>query len=167
MIESEIRGLIKSFSFALRGLKYCIKNERNIRVHIVVAIFVLTFSFIFELNRSEYAILVISIFFVITTELINTSIETIVNLETSCYDNLARFSKDIAAGAVFVSSICSIIVGLLLFLKPEKLSRVMQMIFTTPTLFSLFGAIIILGSIFIIMGTKNKFKKLKLNNFEE
>jgi diacylglycerol kinase (ATP) len=170
MLKSRTRNFIKSFNFARRGFRYCIKNERNMRIHIVASIFILAFSLVFELTSLEFAVLVISMMFVITSEMLNTAIETIVNLETSSYEHLARIAKDIAAGAVLVSSICSVIVGIALFFKPDKLMNKIHSVFVTPQLFFLFFVIIVIGLFFIIKGAvfpSIKTKPSRLNNFEE
>ena len=89
-----MKALIKSFSFAFKGIAYCIKNERNMRIHLTTAIYVFLLSGFFELSRTEYMLLIIVSACVIAMEIINTSIETIVNLLTQHYDHLAKIAKD-------------------------------------------------------------------------
>ncbi len=101
---------------ALRGCSLAIKNERNIKIQIVAAILVTIIGFLFRISFVEWAILVITIFFVIVTECLNTAIEKTVDMITNKYDECAKNVKDIAAGAVLFSAIASVIVGIIIFL---------------------------------------------------
>ena len=93
-----MRSLLRSFRFALRGILFCICNERNMRIHLVVAVYVFTLSHFFPLSNVEYAVLIISIVMVIAAEIINTAIEEFVDISSPSFDPLARIAKDTAAG---------------------------------------------------------------------
>lgn len=110
------KQLIKSFIYAFSGLWYAIKNNQNIRIHIVIAIFVAILSVIFDITPFEMGILGISILLVISAEMINTSIEEMVDLITTEHRQQAKTAKDVAAGMVLVTAMGSVIVGILIFL---------------------------------------------------
>lgn len=110
-----LRRFANSFSYALDGLKYAFKYEQNLIVHIIATVLVIVFGIIFHLSVIEWALCVLAIGLVIATELINTSIEAVVDLVSPEYSNLAKIAKDTAAGAVLVFSITAIILGLIVF----------------------------------------------------
>lgn len=114
-IKNEIKSIVKSFNFAFKGLWFCIVNERNMRIHLVVAAYVLFFSFFYNLSKVEYIVLLLAIALVIIAEMINTAIETLTNLSSPSYDMLAKLSKDIAAAAVLIAALFSIGIGIILF----------------------------------------------------
>lgn len=156
---SEFRSLKKSFSYAIRGVVYCVGNERNMRIHLAVATNMLLFAFIYKLSRVEYILLFIIIGLVLLCEMINTSIETLVNLGSPAYHNLARIAKDVAAGAVFVVSVISIIVGFILFGNLDRLFLAFSEIFSNPLLIVLFLGLLIGGFLFVFKGIKFKIPK--------
>jgi diacylglycerol kinase (ATP) len=109
------RNLTDSFNNAVNGIIYVIKNERNMKVHIVAAVAVLIFSLFFELTKLEFIIICITIGIVIICELFNTSIEVIVDTITETYDQRAKIIKDVAAGAVLVSAFVALVVAYFIF----------------------------------------------------
>ncbi len=155
----ELRELKKSFLYALKGFFYCIKNERNMRIHIVFAVFMFTFSLFFKLTGLEYAVLFLTIGMVIFCEIINTAIEALVNLSSPAYNSLAKVAKDVAAGGVFLSSIVAVFVGIALFGKPEKLNCALCVVFSSWHSVLLFVLILGFGILFIF-----KSFKLKISN---
>lgn len=101
---------------AIRGCSLAIKNERNIKIQIVAAIIATIMGFMFKISSVEWLVLVLTIFFVIVTECLNTAIEKTVDMITNKYSESAKNVKDISAGAVLFSAIASVIVGLIIFL---------------------------------------------------
>ena len=116
------RNVLISFRYAFNGIKYTFKNSRNFRIQILVAFFSLILGSILQLNKSDYLILLVTIFSVLILELLNTSIESLVDLVVKKkFSNLARIAKDCSAGAVLLASINSVIIGLYLFIPKIKL----------------------------------------------
>lgn len=152
----ELRGLFKSFRYAFRGLWFCIKNERNMRIHITAAAIVLPFAFLYNLTRVEYALLILLMGLVMVCELINTAMEALVNLGSPSYDSLARIAKDVAAGAVLMCALAAVAVGIALFAKPDKLIATFLKIATNPFYLLLFLTLIVLGVFFIFKGINHK-----------
>ncbi|HEY5557010.1 diacylglycerol kinase family protein [Acetobacterium sp.] len=110
------RKLTKSFSFAIAGVKYTLKTQPNMRVHLGLAFIAIMAGIVFRISSSDWLALVIVISFVFILELINTAIETLVDLYTIEYHHLAKVAKDTAAGAVMVAAGMSVCVGLIIFL---------------------------------------------------
>ena len=116
--RKKMRGfkrLSSSLKYAFDGLKYAYKNEQSMTVHIVVTILVIMFGFIFEISSYEWIIVVLCIGIMMCVELVNTSIEAVVDLVTKKYDEKAKVAKDVAAAVSVMFSITSIIVGLIIF----------------------------------------------------
>lgn len=109
-------GFAESMGHALDGIRYTTSHERNFRIEIIFAIVATAASFILKVSIIEWAILVLVIGMVLALEMVNTSIERCVDLVTKDYKELAKYAKDIAAGAVLVMSMFSIIIGIIIFL---------------------------------------------------
>lgn len=110
-------SIINSFNCAIEGFIYVMKTQRNMRIHFLIAVFVLLSAIYLNFTSIEILILCAAITFVLLSEMINTSIEIAVDLIGDTKHPLARISKDVAAGAVFIASINAVIVGYLLFSK--------------------------------------------------
>lgn len=110
------RTLINSFKYALEGVFFAIKHNQNIRIHIFAAILVTTLSITLKVNHFEIGILAIMILLVISTEMINTSIEEMTDLITNEHRKEAKIAKDVAAGMVLITSLGSVAVGVLILL---------------------------------------------------
>lgn len=111
-----IAKLIKSFGYAIEGLRYSFKNNQNIKIHIVVAVLVLIAGFLLKLDRSEFFDVCVLIVLVISSEMINTSIEEVINLLVNEHRIEAKVAKDVSAGMVLLVSVFAAVVGLFIFL---------------------------------------------------
>lgn len=109
------RSLADSFSYALRGLVYALTSQRNMKIHLAAAIFVILAGFCFKVSAGEWALLVLAIALVTTAEIINTAIECAVDLVTREKQPLAAKAKDTAAGAVLLAAACAVVIGLIVF----------------------------------------------------
>lgn len=152
MLMKNLRSLGKSFLYAFKGIAYCIKNERNMRIHLCVTALVSLFSFYYQTTAFEYIVVFLCIGAVISGEMVNTAIETLVNLFSPSYNNLARIAKDVAAGAVFIEACVSIIVAGFVFINPPRLSAAFTRIITSPVAIISFVILIVLGIFFIFNG---------------
>lgn len=108
--------LLKSFTFAIEGIKTAIKTERNMRIHLCVSIIVIGLSFFFSIRNVEWLLILIIIGGMFALELMNTAIERLVDLATKEFHPLAKQAKDLAAGAVFVYAILAVIAGIIIFI---------------------------------------------------
>ena len=97
--KRKFSGSIKN---CLEGINFVITNESNFKIEIVIGIIALLLSYILKISRIEFIIILIMIALVLTSEIINTSIEKVVDLYTKDYNNLAKIAKDVSAGSVLV-----------------------------------------------------------------
>ena len=116
------KNVLISFRYAFNGIKYTFENSRNFKIQVLFALFSLIIGSILQLDKSDYLIMLVTIFSVLTLEIINTSIESLVDLVIKKkFSNLAKIAKDCSAGAVLLASINSVIIGLCLFIPKIKL----------------------------------------------
>jgi len=111
-----LKRLVHSFKYALDGLKYAFKYEQNMLVHILATFVVVSCGLMLKISLAEWLIVILAIGLVIATELINTSIEAIVDLTSPEINPLAKIAKDTAAAAVMVFAITSVIVAIIIFM---------------------------------------------------
>ena len=104
-MKKNIRKLSESFLHAFRGLRLCIHDERNFRVHMTAAFYVILFGVFGGVSMTEAAILCICFGLTMGAELLNTAIERLCDKQASGYDVMVRNAKDIAAAGVFVAAI--------------------------------------------------------------
>ena len=109
--KNERAGFLRSFSFAGQGVWHVVRTERNMRVHLVAAAGAVAAGIV----------LLMAIGLVLTAEAMNTVIEALTDLCTTEYHPLAKIAKDAAAGAVLISSMAALGVGIAVFLP--RLSR--------------------------------------------
>lgn len=114
-LNMKSKSLIESFNYAVSGIIYTLKTERNMRVHFIITTIVIILSLFFDFTKLELLMLFFSIALVLIAEMINTAIEKTVDLITEEFHPLARLAKDIAAGGVLISALNSLVVGYLLF----------------------------------------------------
>ena|SRR5258708_5034015 len=113
---SRKHSAIRSFGYAGNGVKEAFLNEPNFRVHVIVAIVSIVLAFYFQFSATKFAVLILTITFVIILELLNTVIEKVVDKISPNYSPLAKVAKDVSAAAVLISAFAATLVGILLFL---------------------------------------------------
>lgn len=112
------RKLHKSIFVALGGIAHGVSTERNIKIQGAVGIMVLIISLLLQIPRSDFIIILLVSFLVIICELMNTALERLIDhLHPHNHDNIGKV-KDMIAGAVLLSIILAIIVGLLILWNP-------------------------------------------------
>ena len=104
-----------SFGFAIQGFLTALRTERNIRVMLGGAVFAVVMGIVLRIDLLSWAIVLVCCGMVVAGELMNTAIETIVDLVSPEFHPLAGRAKDIAAAAVWMLSIASALVGLVVF----------------------------------------------------
>ncbi len=107
---------MKSFKHAIDGLKTALKDQPNFVFQFCAALLVIAIGFYFDLTKSDWLIVILTIGFVLAFELTNTAIEEIVNSFTDQVHPAAKKAKDVAAGAVLVAAVTAVVVGLMIFL---------------------------------------------------
>lgn len=124
-----MKGLLKSFVYAGNGILWCLKNERNMRAHFSLCVYMYAYLLIYDffvLTKTEWAIILLCNALVFSLEIVNTAIEKAVDLATEKQNPLAKISKDAAAGAVLVSAIFSVIVGIVILFQPDAFSAMTE-----------------------------------------
>ena len=107
---------MKSFKFAFEGLRTEFIKGRNFRIQIACGILASIFGFIFKISSFEWLSLIIITSLVLILELVNTSLEEIVNLVSPEIHPRAKIAKDVAAASVLIASIASLIIGAIIFI---------------------------------------------------
>ena len=110
------KNVFHSFKYAFSGLKYGFINTKNLHIDFFFILAVIICGFLFKVCYIEWIVLILCIGLVVYLELINTAIESVVDLASPDVHPLAKASKDVAAGAVLFSAIISAIIGIIIFL---------------------------------------------------
>ncbi|KXT73484.1 Diacylglycerol kinase [Streptococcus sp. DD10] len=111
------RDLISSLEFALTGILTVLKEERNMQKHAVMAVLACILGFVFQVSQIEWLFLLLSIFLVVSFEIMNSAVENVVDLASEYHFSiLAKNAKDMAAGAVLIVSIFAAITGMIIFI---------------------------------------------------
>ncbi len=112
-------NLLVSFKYAWQGVAYAFRTQRNFRIHVVVGSLVVTLAIALHLVLVELAVIILTCGVVLTLELINTALESVVDLTVQqTYHELAKIAKDCAAAAVLISALISVSVAACLLLPP-------------------------------------------------
>jgi diacylglycerol kinase (ATP) len=110
-------SLHKSFTYAWQGITYAFQTQRNFKIHTVVGTLALLLGGYLQFRPEQFAILLLTIGLVMAMELLNTALESVVDLTVQqSYHDLAKIAKDCAAGAVLVSAVISMGVALFLYI---------------------------------------------------
>lgn len=108
--------LFASFRFATAGLRVLFASQRNARVQAGAGVLALALAAFLRISRVEWAILALTIALVLSLEAVNSAIEATVDLVTDDYHPLAKAAKDLAAGAVWLMALTSLVIAAILFL---------------------------------------------------
>ena len=160
-----MKNLIKSFGYAFSGIGYCICNERNMRIHLCFAAYMIGFLTIydfFEVTKAEFAVLMGLCALVMALEAVNTAVEKAVDLSTKERNELAKVSKDAAAGAVLIAAIGSVVAGIAILYQPDAFAKMFEYYKANIPVFIGFVISFIASLVFVFAGPKgimNLFKK--------
>ncbi len=110
-----------SFGYAFCGIAYAFRTQRNLKIHLAIGILAVVLGFLLEIDASSWLAIALCIFGVFAAELINTSIESVVDMVSPQWSELAKRAKDCAAGAVCVSAFGSVVIAAIVFI-PRLLS---------------------------------------------
>lgn len=119
-----IKHFLNSFKYALDGIVFCMKYERNMRIHIVITLYVLYFASFYDFSRAEIILLILTCVSAVSLEMINTAIEVVIDKVFPNYHTLAKIGKDVAAGAVLIATIAAVFIGIMLFWDTEVFFRI-------------------------------------------
>lgn len=113
--DQKTRSFLQCLGEAYRGILYSWKTQKHLRFHFFAGSIVMAAAWWFHLTRTEGVLLVLTIGSVIAAEVMNTAVELVVDLAEPNFHPIAGMAKDVAAGAVLVTAIQSIIVGIIIF----------------------------------------------------
>lgn len=111
-----VKKQLLSFKYAFNGIRLFMVSERHAKIHLLAAIIVIILGWFFSISAIEWCLLIFAIGLVFVTEMINTSIEKITDKINPEYGKIAGLIKDISAGAVLISAITALCIGLIIFL---------------------------------------------------
>lgn len=113
--SSNIAKRLASFRFAFRGIGLMLRSEPNARIHALAALVVVASGFLLDIERTEWLIVILTIALVWSLEALNTAVEAICDLTSPEQHPLVERAKDVAAGAVLISSVAAVLVAALIF----------------------------------------------------
>ena len=149
------KKLFMSFVYAFKGIGRTIKNEQNMRVHLVCMAYMYSYLFLFDffkITKVELAIILVANALVLAAEVINTAIETAVDVAIDEKNEKAMIAKDAAAGAVLVFAIFSVLVGIVIFWQPDAFKQLFNYYIEKPIRIGEFLLTVIVFSLFIFKG---------------
>lgn len=106
-----VRRWIQSANYAIEGILHAARTQRHLRYHLYVAVAVLLLSVFLSLTRTEFIAISIVVMIVLATELMNTALESAIDLFSLDFHPKAKAAKDVAAGAVLVTAFGALVVG--------------------------------------------------------
>jgi diacylglycerol kinase (ATP) len=145
--------LLESFNYAFEGIIHVLRTQRNLRIHFAIAIVVIGAAAALGVQRLELIALLIVIAFVLVSEMINSAIEGAIDVSTTSFDPNAKLAKDIAAGAVLISSVTAVAVGYLIFADAaaHRTARLLDRVRDAPAEITLVALVLV---ILIVIATK-------------
>jgi len=124
MSVAERRDFVAPFRVAMSGLVHTFRTQRHMRIHLYITLVVVLGAMLLNLRIREILVLLFMVNFVLVAEMFNSAIEATVDLVSPTYNPLAKFAKDIAAGAVLITTIMAIVVGALIALGDDTWERI-------------------------------------------
>ena len=158
------KNFLDAWKNAINGIIYATTTQGNVKKQLVIAVIVVIASLFFELSKAEFLIFMFTIILIIFAEMVNTAIETVVDLYTDLYHPKAKIAKDVAAGGVVITAINAVIVAYFLFF--DKVSDIglqfIRNIANSPIHLAFAAVVIVVIGILalIAMATTNKHKFL-------
>lgn len=152
-----MKAFIKGFGYAFRGIAFGVINERNMRFHVSIFIYMMFFLLhydFFEVSKTQFAIILMMSSLVMAGELFNTGIERAADAATLEKNEFVKIAKDAAAGAVLVLAIFSVAVGIIILYQPSAFSEMFCYFKNNPLYIAVLAVTLILDGIFILSGPK-------------
>lgn len=109
------KNFIEAWKNAFSGIAHGFKTQRNLKIQLVAGIIVTILGLVLKISNTEWAILMLAVFLVLGTEMMNTAVEAAVDLCTEEYNEKAKIAKDVAAGAVVLTAVNAVVVSYFLF----------------------------------------------------
>ena len=146
-------SILESFNVAFEGIIHVLRTQRNMRIHFLIAVAVLIAALAVDVSKIELIVLLLSIAFVLITEMVNTAVEAAVDIASTSFDPMAKLAKDIAAGAVLIASVNAVAVGYLVFAgkAADKTARVLDKLRNAPAEITVVALVL---TVIIVIATK-------------
>ena len=143
--------VIETFNYAFQGVVHALRTHRNMRVHVAIAAAVLIAAIVLGVSKLELIALLISITFVLVAEMINTAIESAIDVATTSFDPMAKLAKAIAAGAVLIAAVNAIAVGYLVFSGAiaDRSSRLLNRLANAPAELTLIALVVVILAVLV------------------
>jgi diacylglycerol kinase (ATP) len=153
MRSTRTPSILESFNYAFQGIIHVLRTQRNLRIHFVVAVLVLLAALYSGVDRLELIALLLAIAFVLIAEMLNTAVEAAVDVATTSFDPMAKLAKDIAAGAVLISTAVAVAVGYLVFSGQvaSRSSNILDRLTNVPAELALVALVL---TTIVVIGTK-------------
>lgn len=116
-LKFRMKEFLRSFVYAVNGIRASFRDQRNLKVQAIIAFITVGAGFYFDITATEWSLILLSIAAVMGLEMINTAMESLVDLVTTERKPLAGKVKDVAAGAVLFASVIAVILGIIIFRK--------------------------------------------------
>jgi diacylglycerol kinase len=127
IMRSFFESRTRSFRYAFSGWWFVIRTQRNAWIHAVISLLVIALSLWLNLNRRDWATILLTITLVWTAEFINTALEAVVDLTSPEVHQMAKVGKDVGAAAVLIAAGAAVVIGLLI-LGPPLLARIQSLL---------------------------------------
>lgn len=158
-------NFIEACNNAVNGIVYSATTQSNIKKQLILGTIVMILSLFYNFTTAEFLCLTFAVFFVIFAEMLNTAIETVVDLYVDTYHPKAKIAKDVAAGAVVLSACNAIVVAYFLFFRETELTVMGESIFSqmisSPTHLIFVGIILTVIGIIAVKAASN-YKKQQM-----
>ncbi len=130
---------------------HALRTHRNMRIHVAIAAAVLIAAIVLGVSRLELIALLLSITFVLVAEMLNTAIESAIDVATTSFDPMAKLAKDIAAGAVLISAVNAIVVGYLVFSGAiaHRSERLLHRLANAPAELTLIALVVVILAVIV------------------
>ena len=146
-------SLLDSFNYAFEGIIHVLRTQRNLRIHVVIAIAVLGAAVALGVDRLSLIALLFAIAFVLFAEMVNSAIEGAVDISTTSFDPNAKLAKDVAAGAVLIASVTAVGIGYLVFAHAaaHRTARLLDRVRDAPAEITLVALVLV---VLVVIATK-------------
>jgi len=153
MSSQRSQTIFDSLNYATEGIVHTLRTQRNMRIHLAAAAAVLVLALWVGVAKIELIVLLISITFVLTAEMVNTAVETAIDVSTTSFDPMAKLAKDVAAGAVLISTLNALAVGYLVFSNriADHSTRLLERLRDAPAQLTI---VALAMTVIIVIGTK-------------
>ena len=153
---------------AVNGIIYGTTTQSNVKKQLVIIAFVILVSLFFNLSKVEFICLIFAVVLIIFAEMVNTAVETVVDLYTDIYHPKAKIAKDVAAGAVVITALNAVIIAYFIFFDKigEMGNSIYKTVINSPTYlaFVVIALIIILAVALKAAKINDKKKQQTINN---